>query len=82
MTYGIFKTKRAYKLALKYNLELLNQSAYIHSQSFITLDDVKFIVDNLWLNHFLYHDNPPIHVNTDKYLKIQSYIKSNYSNFF
>lgn len=50
--YGIFKTKKAYNLALRYNLELNNKNAYIHSGKYITFDDVEFIVDNLWLDYF------------------------------
>jgi len=58
--YGIFKTKKAKLLAIKYNLELDSKQAYIHHDSHITTSDVQFIVDNLWLDHFMYNAPKPL----------------------
>ena len=60
--HGIFKTKKAYNLALLYNLELHNKNAYIHSGKFISFNDVEFIVDNLWLDYFMgLNTYPPLY---------------------
>lgn len=77
-SYGIFKTKRARDLATKYNLHLTNSSAYIHSGKFITFSDVKFIVDNLWLNHFMYDQRPPISINDTDYNDMFYYLEKKY----
>lgn len=59
--YGIFKTKKVYEFALRYNLELHNKNAYIHFGKFISFCDVEFIVDNLWLDYFMgVAPTPPI----------------------
>jgi hypothetical protein len=51
---GIFTSKRAKLLAIKYNLDLFNVNAYPRGTSkYVTYSDVYFIVENLWLDHFL-----------------------------
>jgi len=65
--FGIFKSKRAKLLASKYSLDLHNKYAYIQSGNFVTLSDVKFIIDNLWLDHFLYDTPKPINISIDEY---------------
>lgn len=58
---GIFKSKKAYDLALLYGLNLYDKKSYIHSGLYISFDDVQFIVDNLWLDYFMgFTDTPPI----------------------
>ena len=42
-------------LAIKYNLEINDKNSYIHDHKLIFYSDVKFIVDNLWLDHFMYN---------------------------
>lgn len=56
----IFKDKRAFNLALKYNLPLYDKNAYISNHKHISLNDVKFIVTELWRSHFLYNSQAPI----------------------
>lgn len=79
--YGIFKTKKALNLAIKYSLELNNMRAYIHTGKYITYTDVKFITDNLWLNHFLEDRPKPIETTIEEYEKIYNHIKLKYNNF-
>jgi hypothetical protein len=50
---GIFKSKKAYNLALQYGLDLNSKKSYIHSGLYVSFDDVQFIVDNLWLDYFM-----------------------------
>lgn len=64
---GIFKSKRAKLLAIKYGLELYDKNAYIHSGNIISYSDVKFIVDNCWMDHFMYGTDKPIDVSFDEY---------------
>ena len=64
---GIFKTKRAKLLAIKYGLDLYDKNAYIHSGNTILYSDVKFIVDNRWMDHFMYESDKPINVSLDEY---------------
>ena len=66
-TFGIFKTKKAKCLAIKYKLDLNNPNAYIHNGPYITLYDVQFIVDNLWLDHFMYTTDPPLELSANEY---------------
>lgn len=55
---GIFTSKRAKNLATKYDLDLFNINAYPHGSSkYVRYSDVNFIVENLWLSHFL-EDRP------------------------
>ena len=68
---GIFKSKRAKFLAIKYGLDLHNKNAYIHSFNLISYSDVKLIVNYLWLDHFLYNTPKPlIHISDDEYYNI------------
>ena len=76
--YGIFKTKRAKLLASKYSLDLNNKRAYIQSDNAVSFSDVKFIVDNLWLDHFLYDSDRPIDVSFDEYNIIYYNLQLNY----
>ena len=78
--YGIFKTKRAKLLAIKYSLDLYDKNAYIHSTHLILLSDVQFIVDNLWIDHFMYNDPKPIDLSFSEYNDIYFYLKYNYHN--
>lgn len=66
---GIFKDKKALLLAIKYNLDINNKNSYIHSGVHITYKDVHFIVDNLWLDHFMYGVQTPIDVDFLTYIK-------------
>jgi len=66
-SYGSFKAKRAKLLAIKYGLDLYDKNAYIHSGNTILYSDVKFIVDNLWMDHFMYDSDKPIDVSFDEY---------------
>ena len=64
---GIFKSKRAKFLAVKYGLDLYDKNAYIHSGNTILYSDVKFIVDNRWMDHFMYGTDKPIEVSFNEY---------------
>jgi len=66
---GIFQDKKAFMLAKKYALELNDRRAYISSNKNITYTDVKFIVGNLWLDHFMYGVSQPIEVDYFTYIK-------------
>tara|TARA_B110001450_G_scaffold237930_1_gene244575 strand:- start:675 stop:1097 length:423 start_codon:yes stop_codon:yes gene_type:complete len=58
---GIFNTKRAKFLAQRYNLDLNDKSCYgVSSDKFVKYDDIMFIVDNLWLTHFVEDAETPI----------------------
>lgn len=69
---GIFQDKKALVLAKKYSLELHDKRAYISSGKNVTYNDVKFIVGNLWLDHFMYGVSQPIEV--DYYTYTQYYL--------
>jgi len=69
-TFGIFKSRRAKLLAIRYNLDLYNTNAYVHKFDYITYADVQFIVDNLWLDHFTDFTPPPIKVDIYEYNSI------------
>lgn len=81
---GIFQDKKAWMLAVKYHLSTTDKSAYIYNlnKKYITYNDVKFIVENLWLNHLMYNTNPPIDLPHEKYKKICSYIRKTNEIFF
>jgi hypothetical protein len=65
---GIFKSKRTKLFAARYSLDLHNKNAYgIDNANLISYYDVKFIVDNLWLDHFMYDTDKPIDVSIDEY---------------
>lgn len=66
---GIFQDKKALVLAKKYSLELYDKRAYISSGENVTYNDVKFIVENLWLDHFMYGVSQPIQVGYYTYTK-------------
>jgi hypothetical protein len=80
---GIFTTKRAKFLAQKYNLDLLNKNCYaVLSNKFVTYSDVLFIVDNLWLNHFIHNAPEPITTTLEEYNHIYSKIKNQLPFYF
>lgn len=76
--YGIFKTKKAKKLAIRYNLDLFDKNAYACQTKYVSTDDVNFIVENLWLDHFMYNTNPPINTSLEEYYNIYNYLKNYY----
>lgn len=76
-TWGIFKSKRAKLLAIKYGFDIYNKNAYIHSTNLILYSDVKFIVDNLWIDHFKYGTDKPIDVTFEEY----NYIYDSLQNY-
>jgi hypothetical protein len=69
---GIFNDKKALMLARKYSLDLKDKFAYISSGPTITYNDVKFIVTNLWLDHFMYGISKPLEV--DDYIYNKYYL--------
>lgn len=69
---GIFEDKKALLLAKKYSLELHNKNAYVSSNKNITYNDVRFIVKNLWFDHFMYGVKKPL--NVDPYIYTQYYL--------
>tara|TARA_B100000035_G_C21006378_1_gene557467 strand:- start:481 stop:786 length:306 start_codon:yes stop_codon:yes gene_type:complete len=80
-SYGLFKTKKARNLANLYEINLNDFQEYIRKDKYITFKDVKFIVDNLWLSHFIYNELPkPIDLPFDKYVQLYSRLKSEYPN--
>ena len=79
---GIFKTSSAKQLAIKYNLDLHNKNAYIHDDEYISYYDVKFIVDNLWLDHFMYGEDKPIDVSYEEYNNIYESLCNNWPDAF
>ena len=76
---GIFKSKRAKLLAIKYGFDIYNKNAYIHSANLILYSDVKFIVDNLWIDHFMYGTNKPIDVTFEEYNYIYDSLQNSFS---
>ena len=66
-SFGIFKSKRAKLLAIKYGLDIYDKNAYIHSGNIILYSDVKYIVDNCWVDHFIYGTDKPINVSFNEY---------------
>lgn len=68
--FGIFKSKRAKLLAIKYGLDLYNKNYYIHDGNLVLYSDVKFIVYNRWIDHFLYDADKPIQVSIHEYNNI------------
>lgn len=83
--YGIFKTKKAKLLANKYSLDLNEKSIYIFDENdFVKLSDVKHLIDNLWIDHFLHRAPQPIPTTSNQYIEILSYyrhiIDPTYSN--
>lgn len=76
--YGIFKSKRAKLLATRYLLDLYDKNSYIHSGNLILYSDVKFIIDNLWLDHFMYGTDKPIDVSLKEYSDIYFSLKNSF----
>ena len=69
--YGIFKTKNAKILAIKYSLDLYDKSIYIYNHNdLVKLSDVKHLIDNLWIDHFLYRSPQPIQTTCNQYIEI------------
>jgi len=76
--YGVFKTKKARDLAFKYNLpNNINSYITIH-KTYVSLEDVYFIIDNLWLDHFMYNSPKPIYTSPKEYNQIYKSIKNKY----
>lgn len=76
--YGIFKTKKAKLLASKYNLSLTDTTSYIHHGKYITYSDVSFLIDNFWLDHFMYSSPIPLNINQYDYINIFNKLKLKY----
>ena len=70
---GIFEDKKALLLAKKYSLDLYDKRAYVSYNKNITYSDVKFIVKNLWTDHFMYGIKKPL--NVDYYTYTQYYLE-------
>ena len=64
---GIFKNNKAKLLATKYGLDLNDSNAYIHFGKYVTYFDVLFMVENFWLDHFMYNDDKPLQLSYDEY---------------
>ena len=76
--YGIFKTKKAKLLANKYSLDLNEKSIYIFDENdLVKLSDVKHLIDNLWIDHFLSPNliPQPIYTTRNEYFQIIKYYK-------
>lgn len=69
---GIFADKKAMTLAKKYQLDLTDKRCYISNHKYVTYSDVKFITNNLWIDHFLYGVRPPIEVDIYTYNRYYS----------
>ena len=84
---GIFKSKRAKNLAINYGLEINNKNGYARlvgesTSKTITYEDVKFIVDNLWLDHFIYGALEPIKLDESDRQVMYFYLRNKHSYFF
>ena len=76
-SYGLFQNNKARHLANLYKIDINEFLEYIRKDKYITFKDVKFIVDNLWLSHFIHNDLPkPIDLPFDKYVQLYSRLKS------
>ncbi len=80
-SFGIFKSKRAKLLAIQYNLPIYNPYAY-GSHYLVYYKDVLFIVDNLWLDHFIYNTNIPLNVSNKYYYHIYYKLQNKYPDLF
>ena len=78
-SFGIFKSKRAKLLAVKYGLDLYDKNAYIHHGNIILYSDVKFIVDNMWMDHFMYGTDEPIDVSFEEYNHIYDSLRDSFN---
>jgi hypothetical protein len=65
--YGIYLTKHAKNMAVKYGFNLYDKNQFIHSKKYILLSDVQLMIEHLWLEHFLYDFDKPIDVSYDEY---------------
>tara|TARA_Y100000590_G_C15680014_1_gene999462 strand:+ start:763 stop:1047 length:285 start_codon:yes stop_codon:yes gene_type:complete len=81
-SFGIFKSKHAKLLAIRYSLDLDDKNAYIHSGNLILFSDVKLIVDNRWIDHFMYGTDEPIHVSFDEYYNIFYSLQNSFPGLF
>lgn len=81
-SFGIFKSKRAKLLAVKYRLDLYDKDAYLHSGNTILYSDVKFIVDNIWMDHFMYGTDKPIDVSFEEYNDIYYSLQDTFPGLF
>ena len=80
-SFGIFKSKRAKFIAMYYNLPMDNISAY-GTNTIVKLKDVIFIIDNLWLDHFIYNTKIPLNVCKKMYDDIYYKLQVKYSHLF
>lgn len=80
---GIFKSKKAYDLALQYGLDLNSKKSYIHTGLYVSFDDVQFIVDNLWLDYFMgLTETAPIdNISDDEEYDIMNSLKNRFPFF-
>lgn len=80
---GIFKSKKAYDLALQYGLDLNSKKSYIHTGLYVSFDDVQFIVDNLWLDYFmgLTETTPIDNISDDEEYDIMNSLKNRFPFF-
>jgi len=80
---GIFKSKKAYNLALQYGLDLNSKKSYIHTGLYVSFDDVQFIVDNLWLDYFmgLTETTPIDNISDDEEYDIMNSLKKRFPFF-
>ena len=75
-SYGLFNNNKARNLANLYKIDANDFREYLRRDKYITFKDVKFIVDNLWLSHFIHHHIPkPIDLPFDKYVHLYSRLK-------
>jgi len=74
---GIFKSKKAYDLALRYGLNLNSKKSYGDTGFYVSFDDVQWIVDNLWLVYFMgFTETPPIdNISEDEEYDIMNSLK-------
>ena len=79
---GIFWNKKAKYLAKKYNLCLNSIAAYGVMYGYVKLYDVEFIVNNLWIEHFVNSAPKPVEINADDYLILHFKLMRLYPEFF
>lgn len=79
---GIFKNNKAKLLATKYGLNLNNPDAYIHFGKYITYSDVSFLVENIWLDHFMYDTDKPLELSYDEYNDLFYSLQDKYPALF
>lgn len=79
---GIFFNKKAKNLAKQYNLDLNIKAAYGVQYGYVKLNDVQFIVDNLWIEHFTNLTPKPIQLKDDDYLILHFKLLRIYPHFF